>query len=194
MGFITTNIANVPTRGYEWYIMLIEDGWEDDLRETLSGNFEELANRVGSDALVVKGLEWEEFYPRGFDQNVVQNSGPSPGPPLPAILVTNKPPNRIDWDTADSGVSIDPKIIFLPLAEYDQPTETLGNFLDNLVHSLKDPGAIEALEQGDEKYIEEKWAWLNKYVNIKPNFFGFGIDMENIISDIVQSSSNDSAF
>ncbi|MFC4408546.1 hypothetical protein [Haloarchaeobius iranensis] len=186
MGFVATDIANVPTEGYDWYIMLLEDGWNDDLRDTLSDNFENLAERVGSDALVVKGLDWETFYPRGFDRNVVETDSPSARPPLPAFLITNRPPNEVDWTKASGLATPIPKVLFLPLSEYDQSAARLGDFLETLAQTLQNPESIEALQMGHDGPIEEHWAWLDRYLTLNPNFLGFGVDVNEIISDLIE--------
>ena len=57
MGYIATDLARVPAAGFRWYVFLLEDNWNDQLREELSRNFEGLAAEAGPEVLVIKGSE-----------------------------------------------------------------------------------------------------------------------------------------
>lgn len=208
MGFITKDIGRVPSEGYDWYITLLEDEWRDDLRDTLEKNFEVLSKKTGKDTLVVKGIEptdffpseqkletseqWEKSHPHhkvvhnnvlkpNQDLNDTPNDDPDYNWNVPAFVISNVPPDRIRWGII--GDDDRQKIIFIPLSEYDQSIHRLGDFLQRLVNTLRDPEALEALESKDEAVAENKWLWLNDMITLKPNFYGFGLDINSIIDD-----------
>ena len=66
MGFVATDLATVPVDPRDsWYLFLLEDNWQDDLRRQLADNFMNLAREVGPHSLVVRGAHTESFYSQG---------------------------------------------------------------------------------------------------------------------------------
>lgn len=39
MGYLTTDIARIPSTGFDWYIYVLSDGWIDPLRDEMDKNF-----------------------------------------------------------------------------------------------------------------------------------------------------------
>lgn len=182
MGYIATDLARVPGIGFEWYVFLLEDSWNDDLRRELSDNFENLAKEVGPKALVVRGAEPQSFYDQVFYKYALHKQGfEGRDFPLPALLIADMPPMKIrenkEWMQKA-------KMILLPLAiEYRRP-ESIADFLKKVAQLIQDPETFDALNVLDRTRIERKWGWLSRYLILKPNFYGFGVDLNQIIEDI----------
>ncbi|MDQ3861900.1 MAG: hypothetical protein M3317_00035, partial [Actinomycetota bacterium] len=63
--------------------------------------------------------------------------------------------------------------------------QTLTGFLDNLLSALKNPAAMEALEDMEQAQSRKRyWGWLNRYVKLEPGIYGFGVNLNKVLSDI----------
>ncbi len=182
MGYIATDLARVPGIGFEWYVFLLEDSWNNDLRRELSENFENLAKEVGPKALVVRGAEPKSFFDQVFYEYALRNRGLEGRDfPLPALLIADTPPMEI---REDKERILEAKMILLPLAPEYRRLGSITDFLRKVAQSVQDPEAFDALNALDRTGIERKWRWLSQYLILKPNFHGFGVDLNQIIEDI----------
>jgi len=57
MSFHTSDIAKIPNSGYDWYLFLLMESWDDSYHEAIIKNLHNLANAVGPNCLLVTGLE-----------------------------------------------------------------------------------------------------------------------------------------
>lgn len=182
MGFITTDLAIVP-RGdaFKWYIFLLEDSWDDDLRSELSENFDNLAREIGQQALAVRGS-----YPDIFSEQVIneylieRQTTETPLVPRPALLITDEPPHEDKRDHFKR----EAKMILLPLSEQYRRPGSITDILKEVARAVRDPEAFQSLQNLDPGRLERHWGWLSHYFIIKPSFFGFGIDLNAVIEDL----------
>jgi hypothetical protein len=174
MGFLARTIARVPTTGYQWYVVLLEDDWDDELREELRRNFATLARRAGPEALVVRGLD-----PRDFSRSIYQAyqlEGPTR---LPAILVSDLSPAEAEANPDRRAKAV---TVVFPLGGRGSRLKGIPELLEKVVQALHDEQAVEAIRRLDSRTIKERWKWL-KYVELKPNFAGMGINLNAIWED-----------
>ena len=54
MGFVATDLAKVPAHGFDWYLFLLTDSWEDPVQDALLSNFDQLSTAVGTECLVYR--------------------------------------------------------------------------------------------------------------------------------------------
>ena len=95
MGYKLTNLARLPLQEeIEIYIFSIgDDLWEGGLDEIVRKNFDQIAETIGENAIIVKGLN-EEFHGDvvraylGKSFQELQNE-------LPALLVTDSHPENL---------------------------------------------------------------------------------------------------
>jgi hypothetical protein len=77
------------------------------------------------------------------------------------------------------------RVFTFPLQEIYDEQGTLTNFLDDLLAALKNPAAIEALEDMEKVQLRKRhWGWLNRYVKMEPGIYGFGVNLNRVLSDI----------
>lgn len=174
MGFIATDLARIPSDGFSWYVLLLTDGWRDGLRDELDLNFERLAAAVGPDCLVVKGADPTAFYNDLVASGLVERAEPT----LPAVMVSSHSPEELDQSQGGNQAD-DPKIMLFPLGDRYLRAGSVTDFLRELAATLSshDPGTLPQ-EQAN------RWAWLPRYFDIKPNFFGIGVDFDRVIEDL----------
>ncbi len=191
MGYIACDISSIPSEGFNWYVFILTDSWSDGLRDELARNFERLAVDTGPGVLVVKGADPEGFYSEIFNQVLVHHDFEKGRVSLPALLVSNKSlrdlKNYFETFDHESGhnpemnveeppTSDDIKVALFPLNEHYMSKGSIIDFLREMSSSLRDHNSI--IEKDPTK-----WKWLIKYFEIKPNFFGFGINFNEVISD-----------
>jgi hypothetical protein len=211
MGHTTTDLAHVPSEGYNWYIFIIEGEWQTDIREALNRNFRELADALNNETLVVRGTDPKRLDPQimhfyiesdpRYDRDVYDLP--------PALLITNflldftskideassaEEAKKIERQNREAMQEIieseeDNYRILLPLSDLQINSDTIGDFLAELVHCLDSEQPIQALEEQRASEIEDHWGWLGRYMKIQPNFMGFGVNVDNIVRDIVAESS-----
>jgi hypothetical protein len=189
---------------------MIEGGWQTDIRTALNKNFRELADALNDETLVVRGTD-----PKTLDPQIIQfyiESDPRydrDGYNLPpALLITNflldftskidesasvEEARKIEKQNRESMREIieseeNNYRILLPLSDLQVNSDTIGDFLAELVHCLNSEQPIKALEEERASEIESHWEWLGRYMKIQPNFMGFGVNVNNIIRDIVAES------
>lgn len=186
MAFVAaTDLVQVPANSeYHWYVFLLEDRWDDELRRQLRDNFFTLADEVGPRALVVKG--GERFY--DFAQKVYELYRPDTHAyqslHTPALLITDIAPADLQEDPDRLGQT---KTILLPLGERYREATSIVPTLRKVVEAIKDPQAIASLENPYENSLEGYWGWLPRYFELKPNFFGFGVNLNSMIEDLYKS-------
>jgi hypothetical protein len=101
----------------------------------------------------------------------------------PALLVSNRPLLSLD---DPSGAPEGAKIIALNVSGTE---ESLPGLLEKLVSALADPAAMAALENPDEETrLKRFWGWVARYTELKPMFFGFGINLNAVVERLALGS------
>jgi hypothetical protein len=168
VGHLARSLATVPRQGYDWYVFLVEDSFDDELRRQLRSNFEQLGKAVGPNALVVKA----------FDPDQMADEWSRLGVRPPALVVADHVPA---YDAPSAGRRIE-----LGLNAEFVKSHSIVGLLQELVKALHDPEAMHVLEtaHAEPGKIRTFWGWLGKYTEIKPNFMGFGINGNAIIAEL----------
>ena len=68
------------------------------------------------------------------------------------------------------------KVALFPLSDRYLREGTIVNFLKDLTTSLRENNEIEIA-------APERWLWITKYFDLKPNFLGFGVNFNQILED-----------
>ena len=179
MGFLSTDIARIPATGFEWYVFMLEDNWEDNLRQEFHNHFDTLSREVGPNALVVISDRPNDLFFQVFSKYRLYLEGyDSDQFPLPSLLVTDTSPKAI---IDDSDKLKNAHIIIFPIEKHYIQEGSIIDFLRDLCNALQDPEAFQALEELNETKIYDKWGWLTRYFDLKPNFMGFGINLNAIL-------------
>lgn len=168
MAHIGNSLLRVPREGFDWFVFFVEDNYDDELRRQLRDNFEPLGRAVGPNALVVKA----------FDPDAMAREWILLGVSPPALVVADHVPVPGEHDTG--------RRIELGLDAEFARSHSIVALLKQLVEALHDPEAMQALEDAHAEpgRIRKFWGWLGKYGEIKPNFMGFGINGNAIITQL----------
>jgi hypothetical protein len=178
MSMIASDIATIPASGFSWYVLFLEDPFNDPIKNELSNNFIELGKEVGRDVLVIRGFDANEFY-----QSAYETFGEVNNMTRPALLISDTAPVFLLEEDAKLRAA---KLILIPLASFrNRPPGSIAELLRHLVIALKDDDAVRALKRLEPGAIKRGWGWLSKYADLKPNFIGFGVNLNAMFDDML---------
>lgn len=198
MGYLASDISKVPTN-FKWYVLVLEDVWNDKLREELTQNFETFSSEVGSNVLVVRGLKPAAFYDTIVSIYDLPNRLWVPNkklhyPPPPALLITDTSPSLLLPFDAERNIprDVEPyqnnlKIILLPLAENFVRPGSITEILKQLSITLRSDQLLEALSSQNTSVLSNAWSWFTHYFEVKPNFLGFGVNILKLVDDLFKN-------
>lgn len=176
MGFIATDIAKIPSVGYEWYLYLLTDNWDDPIQEALLKNFDQLSQSVGTSCLVVKGANPEQFYNSLIDSQFVELIRTTGEELFPSLVLSSHPPSKLN-ESSGKGANIKGAVSFLiPL----RMKADLHSFLRKLSETIKSGDPMELFENDPVS----KWAWMTEYLEVKPNICGVGINLNPLFDKL----------
>lgn len=188
MSMIASDIATIPASGFSWYVLFLEENWNDPIKAELSGNFVEFGREVGPDVLVIRGFDPNEFYASAYEAFSLCDGEWSERMKRPALLVSDTAPKLLLTEPAKLRAA---KLILLPLAPFrTKPPGSVIELLRHLVAALRDDNAVTALKSLEPGALRKGWGWLSKYVELKPNFMGFGVNLNAALDDALSSNSN----
>jgi len=142
--------------------------------EILERNFAEIAQKIGSNAVIAKGFE-EKLWSAELCSKYLGEKYEDMMPHLPALLITNDHPERLNDDSLR---------LLIPLERAEDEFGDLEAFFRALTEFTKNSGPDFL-----ERFREQK-DWIaegNKLVELKPNFFGIGVNLNEFIRRIKQS-------
>lgn len=180
MGHLAGSVATIPSAGYAWYVILLQDDWNDDNRRELDENFTTLAKLTGPGTLAVKGLQ-----PPEFAEQMLQAFRLEPRPRFPAIIVTDTAPAAVQ---KDSVVRDTARTMVFSLNRRNERGQ-IADILSRIVEALRSEDAITALARADPTAVAERWAWLGM-LELKPTFCGFGVNLNEVIRRVIDERAH----
>ena len=200
MSMMAHRIGSVPTKGFDWYVIFLEDGFKDELGEQIDKHFTALGKEVGERTLVVRGYEPTKFR-KTFEAHALYGLAAPlqvANKDTPALLVTDavpKPREKEPGHNSGEQDKVEPlakaggldnaRAILLPLRPVFEKDKDISTFFRQLVSALRDtdPRAIEKLAPTT---IEKHWEFLTRYANLNPRFGGLGPKFDKIMGDLLR--------
>lgn len=172
MGYDISSLCRLPIDdAVEYYVFDIGGGWKGDTHEAFTRNFRILAERFGPEAVLVRG-----FTPAHITDEVIERyfgpHGKDLGHLMPALLITDSHPDHLTEDSLRLVIS---------LRHAETEFGNLEAFLDALVLFVRD-GDETLLKRFSER--EKRFDAANEIIDLKPNFFGVGININALIERI----------
>ena len=172
MGYHLSSLGNLPVQDdISLYIFVINGEWRGGFHEIIEQNFVELAKRIGPNAVIAKGFEptvWSDQVCSkylGKDTKTLIDV-------LPALLLTDAHPDHL----TDKSLRL-----LIPLRDVEQRFGGIEVFFRALADFAvnRDPSFLAKFE--DKASLGGKvWSVLE----LKPNLFGFGINLKEVIARI----------
>jgi len=171
MGYTLSTLARLPLdEENEFYIFILggNANWKGGILQTIYDNFDTLAKEIGPHAIIAKGLnprEWTREISEKYFADIREIDRY-----FPAILITNSHPDNFDGDSLR---------ILISLKNIEDNYENIEQFFDLLTNFIG---------RKDQRFIDiakDKVKWLdiiNDSIDLKPNFLGFGINLNSLIS------------
>jgi hypothetical protein len=179
-----SKIGSVPTSGFDWYVVLLEGPFANEIREQIDRHFMALGKEVGPDVLVVRGYDATAFKDSFIESAAFYGPEDWKKVEVPALVVTNALPTAVE----QQGGLDKARVMIFPLrGAYEKHTD-ISVFFGKLITALHSADASSALGKLDMLKIEKYWGWLNEYVEMKPGFYGFKADVGKIIADLLKKA------
>ena len=182
MSYVASHIATVPSTGFRWYLIFLEGPFADEIRKEIDAHFLALGREVGKDVLVVRGFDPTTFRESIYEAPAFFDNKWRERAKFPALLVINCPPSEA---LAKAENLEKAKVMIFPLAEIYQEHKSISGFLADLLEALKRNDALAALEGLDGTKLQKGWGWLSKYFKMEPGFFGFSLNLNQAMRDLL---------
>lgn len=192
MGLYIQSLTNIPLDAKrDYFIYLLDYGWSEPLGEALMKNYEKMASLAAENkAVVIRGTHRVHFEDEVLSWHNI--NGEDSEKMLPAILITNRHPNRFreSFNTSDNNAKIedDLKLIFIPLKSCCETTTDVVTLVGKLFNDiankkdLNDFAIQKELKKGVGKALADS-------IILQPNFSGIGFDFNKMINYFRKSSA-----
>jgi len=188
MSMVASDIATIPTTGFTWYVLFLEEAWNDPIKIELQNNFLELGREVGRDVLVIRGFDPNEFYSSAYETLTLYDAEWFNRITRPALLISDTAPRLLLEEAAKLSAA---KLILIPLTSFrGKPAGTIVELLRHLVTALRDDNALAALHRLEPGALQNGWGWLRDYAELKPSFLGFGVNLNAALDKILSPLPN----
>jgi hypothetical protein len=184
MSYIASSIGTVPAGQFQWYVLFLETALAGEVKDEVDRYFHELGHEAGANVLVVRGYDSAAFRKSAYEAPAFHGERWSKWTKYPSLLVVmdRTPAEVLPKDNGLDGA----RVLLFPLKPIYESDKSLSGFFTNLFEALRNPDAIDALEKLEAKQTrKQRWGWLSKYVKIEPGFWGFKVDGNKILGDIV---------
>jgi hypothetical protein len=176
MGYMLSSLGKLPIEeDVEFYIFVINGGWRGGPTEIISQNFERIARDIGPQTVIAKGFE-EPFWSDEICEKYLGKKHTALFSFLPALLITDSHPERLKPESMR---------LLIPLREVKNRFGTFDQFFSSLIRFVrhKDTEFLERFEDGTNMSDEAL-----KIVELKPNFFGIGVNLNRLIKKFMNRS------
>ena len=184
MGLYVQSLANIPDVKIHknYFIYLLDYGWNEPLGETLMRNYENMAKIAAeNEAVVIRGTHRVHFEDEVLSWHNV--NGENAEEILPAILITNRHPQRFRESLSFSDkdeIESDLKLILIPLKKFCKSTSEVVTLIEKLFNDIKEKKDLDDFRVSKE--IRKGFGnALADAVILEPNFAGMGFSINQMI-------------
>ncbi|MEW6734620.1 MAG: hypothetical protein AB1489_25065 [Acidobacteriota bacterium] len=182
MGLMIHSLGELPTDAKrEYYVYLLDYGWDEPLGDALRNNFSKMAAKASAaDAVVIRGVVGSHFEDEVLSWHHI-NGQPGDGI-LPAILITTRHPHQFhhygkDWQK--EGKLHADRLLLIPLREVCKTTTEVADLIEKIFSDIKKKQALADFAVAREMKKGKGGAIVDALI-LKPNIQGVGIDLEFI--------------
>lgn len=187
MGLMIHSLDNIPFEAKRnYFIYLLDYGWEEPISEALKNNFEKMASIAAKNkAVIIKGTELAHFENEVLSWHHINNEDAQEL--LPALLITNKHPRYFleqnhDFTGRKNLVRVDEeyedlKMILVPFRKICKTTTEVITLIEKIFtdisnkKDLKDFKIAKELKKGVGHAIVDS-------ITLEPKIFGVGFSVK----------------
>lgn len=185
MGLMIYSLDNIPENANrDYFIYLLDYGWDEPIRNILNRNFEKMANIAAKNsAVVIKGIA-EHFENEVFSYHSI--NGINDRDILPALLITNEHPeyfkkntSRLKYDNfcqKDEFKKI--KSILIPFKKFCSNETDVINLIDSLFDNIVSKKDFESFS-----FLQEIGRSKKDFIILEPNIYGIGLNLKNLFDN-----------
>ena len=194
MGFKVTTMHNVPAKGMEYYIYILEPSWSHRYKKWFDQNFDFSAKELGSNAAIIRG--WDEKLTYEVVDFILKWAKDSKFRALlhHTILKT------VSLLIAKGDIfKTEEPIILIPIANPDDESENSDTFIskimnlvvtaiknENIQQIAQEIGFIRIpLKSVKQGAIYSTLRYLNKVLLLQPNVAGIGANLNAAIEPLL---------
>jgi hypothetical protein len=186
MGLIVHSIALLPKDSKrDYYVYLLDYGWEGSLGEVLSRNFGKLSDYASRHNFVVlKGTPGSHFDDEVLSWHHI--NGEKGEDILPAILITNVNPHtyRRFADIENKKGDEDKELMLLiPLRKLCKTEDDVANLINKVIKDLVEKKKLTEFSIGKELKSGIGGALISGAI-LQPNFAGVGFDLKAFVQKL----------
>jgi hypothetical protein len=188
MGLHVHSLTNIPkSENRDYFIYLLEYGWNESLGQALNENFNKMAERAAnSRSVVIKGTEISHFENEVFSWHHINNEQGEDI--LPAILITNAHPSyflesifsfkqkRGLFRESDEG---DIKLILVPLKKFCRTTTEVVSLIERLFIDIETQRDLSEFKIAKEVKKGVGSAIADSII-LEPNLSGIGFSFKKL--------------
>ena len=172
MGYMLNTLGNLPIDDdINLYIFVVNGGWNGGLYDVIESNFSNIAQRIGKNAVIVKGLDSEAWSSQVAKKYFGKNHSEL-FDSLPALFLTDAHPDNLTNENLR---------LIIPLRDIERRFNDWDTFFKSLSTFAIDKNT-EFLERFEDSrdYVEKG----NEILHLKPNVFGIGVNINAIIDKL----------
>ena len=187
MGLMIHSLEGMPEGHHrDYYIYLLDYGWDEPLGEALKNNFNRMATLASEqkNAVVIMPTEvGAHFSDQVLSWHSINGDDADKESLLPAILLTNRHPSEFRQRSLNQNTSVenDLKLVLFPLKKYCQSTTQVVELIQKIFRKIKNGEALENFEITKQKKKGLKGALASSIV-LEPKIMGMGISLNKLMS------------
>lgn len=180
MGLMIHSLGEIPAHAErDYYLYLLDYGWEEPIRNSLFANFENMADRASrTNSVVFKGTVGHHFSDEVLSwHNVNGIDGESC---LPAILITTRNPNEFRDAGLGTRNNTDHNLLLIPIKELCKTATDVVNLVEKIFSDIENKKALQDFNVAKEIKAGKSRSIVDALI-LQPNISGVGIDLKKII-------------
>jgi hypothetical protein len=183
MGLYVQSLSNIPLESSrEYFIYLLDYGWEEPLGEALSKNYDKMvALAAENNAVIIKGTHRVHFADEVLSWHKI--NGENAEEILPAILLTNRHPKEFkeSFESYENrNFDKDLKLILIPLKKFCNSTTEVVELVEKLFNDIIQKKDLKDFRVSRESKKGFGLALVDSLI-LEPNIAGVGFNFNNMI-------------
>lgn len=179
MGLMIHSLGELPIEAKrEYYLYLLDYGWDEPLADVLYKNFGKMADLASRhNAVVMRGTVGTHFTDEVLSWHHVNGQ---PGEEiLPAILISTIHPQYFQMHTEKQEPSSTARMLLIPLRKVCKNTSDVVILIEKVFRDIKDKKGLPDFEVAKELKKGKRGALLDALI-LQPNFAGMGLDLKAV--------------
>ena len=183
MGLHIHSLGRLPIEiKKDYYVFLLDYGWNEPLGNALKDNFEKMAEMASlNNAVVMKGVQGCHFEDEVLSWYNV--NGLKGEEILPAILITTVHPGEIKeggFVSADKKKLFSDNIIVIPLRDHCKNTTDVAVLINNIFNDIESKKMLKNFTVINELSKGKNGAVVDSLI-LQPNFMGIGLNLNKLL-------------